>query len=132
MPSCASQKKHSMAEESAARKWKLSDVGVFLKNSLLAIVRGQFLMRLRIDEYFIHIVYVFFLMAMLILISLGVENSLNKVEENKQTLKELRIIWSDKTFEMAGVSSRSEVERKLSEMGSKLGEPDRSATVLNK
>lgn len=121
-----------MAEETAARKWKLSDVGVFLKNSLLAIVRGQFLMRLRIDEYFIHIVYVFFLMAMLILISLGVENSLNKVEENKQTLKELRIIWSDKTFEMAGVSSRSEVERKLSEMGSKLGEPDRSATVLNK
>lgn len=121
-----------MAEDTTVRKWKLSDIGAFLKNSFLAILRGQFLMRLRIDEYFIHIVYVFFLMAMLILISLGVENSLNKVEENKQTLKELRIIWSDKTFEMAGVSSRSEVERKLSEMGSKLGEPDRSATVLDK
>ena len=121
-----------MAEETTVRKWKLSDIGAFLKNSFLAILQGRFLMRLRIDEYFIHIVYVFFLMAMLILISLGVENSLNKVEENKQTLKELRIIWSDKTFEMAGVSSRSEVERKLSEMGSKLGEPDRSATVLQK
>lgn len=121
-----------MAEETTVRKWKLSDIGAFLKNSFLAILQGRFLMRLRIDEYFIHIVYVFFLMAMLILISLGVENSLNKVEENKQTLKELRIIWSDKTFEMAGVSSRSEVERKLSEMGSKLGEPDRSATVLDK
>ena len=121
-----------MAKETTVRKWKLSDIGAFLKNSFLAILQGRFLMRLRIDEYFIHIVYVFFLMAMLILISLGVENSLNKVEENKQTLKELRIIWSDKTFEMAGVSSRSEVERKLSEMGSKLGEPDRSATVLDK
>ena len=118
--------------ESQMRKWKISDVGVFLKNSFLAIVKGQFLLRLRIDKYFIHIVYVFFLMAMVILISLGVESSLNKVEENKKTLKELRIVLSDKTFEAAGRSSRSSVEQRLKEMGSKLGEPTQAATTLRK
>lgn len=121
-----------MNEEGQLRKWKVSDIGVFLKNSFLAIIRGQFLMRLRIDEYFIHIVYVFFLLAMFILISLGVENSLGKVEENKQTIKELQIVWSDKTFEMAGRSSRSAVEQTLRDMGSKLGEPTQAATEIRK
>ncbi|MCR5560677.1 MAG: hypothetical protein K6F58_02550 [Bacteroidales bacterium] len=121
-----------MNEEGTVRKWKVSDIGVFLKNSFLAIIRGQFLMRLRVDKYFIHIVYAFFLMAMLILISLGVEGSLNRVEENKRTLKELQTIWSDRTFEAAGRSSRASVELRLKEMGSKVGEPTRSATVLKK
>ena len=121
-----------MNEETRVRKWKLSDLGVFLGNSFMAIVKGQFLMRLRIDKYFIHIVYVFFLMAMLILISLGVENSQGKVEENKKIIKELQIVWSDKTFEAAGRSSRSAVEKRLKEMGSPLGEPMQNATVIKK
>lgn len=121
-----------MNEEAQVRKWKVSDIGVFLKNSFLAIVRGQFLMRLRIDKYFLHIVYVFFLMAMLILVSLGVENSLNKVEENKKAIKELQIVRSDKTFEAAGRSSRAAVENRLREMGSKVAEPTQSATVIKK
>ena len=121
-----------MNEDTNVRKWRISDVGVFLKNSFLAIIRGQFLLRLRVDKYFIHIVYAFFLMAMLILISLGVEGSLNKVEENKRELKELQTVWSDRTFEAAGRSSRAAVEQRLREMGSKLGEPTRSANVIEK
>lgn len=121
-----------MNEEIRVRKWKISDIGVFLKNSFMAIVKGQFLMRLRIDRYFVHIVYVFFLMAMLILVSLGVENSQGKVEENKKAIKELQIIWSDRTFEAAGRSSRMAVAKRLREMGSSVGEPDQSATVLER
>ena len=114
------------------RKWKFSDIGVFLKNSFLAIIRGQFLMRLRIDKYFIHIVYTFFLMAMLILMSLGTENSLNKVEENKKKIGELEIIYSDKTFEIATRSRRSEVEAMLKSMGSNVQEPQQPAIILGK
>jgi len=121
-----------MSENTTVRKWKVSDIGTFLKNSFLAILQGRFLMRLRIDRYFVHIVYTFFLMAMLILISLGIESSLNKVEKNKQTIKELAIVYSDKTFEVADRSRRAAVEATLREMGSKVQEPVQPATVLMK
>lgn len=121
-----------MNENTSARKWKFSDIGIFLKNSFLAILQGRFLLRLKIDKYFVHIVYVFFLMAMLILISLGTENTLNKVEENKKTIKELKIICSDKTFEVADKSRRATVEETLEIMGSALKEPAKSAIVLKK
>ena len=121
-----------MNEEGAKRKWKVSDLGTLLKNSFLAILQGRFLLRLKIDKYFAHIVYAFFLMAMLILISLGTESSLNKVEDNKKTIAEMEIIFSDKTFEVADRSRRSAVAEKLREMGSKVQEPLKSATVLKK
>ena len=36
-----------------------------LGNSLIAIARGEFLMRLRVERFFPHIVYLFFLVWML-------------------------------------------------------------------
>lgn len=121
-----------MNENTSARKWKFSDIGTFLKNSFLAILQGRFLLRLKIDKYFVHIVYVFFLMGMLILISLGTESSLNKVEENKKIINGLEIICSDKTFEVADKSRRAAVEETLEKMGSALREPAKSAIVLEK
>lgn len=121
-----------MNEDAPIRKWKFSDIGTFLKNSFLAILQGRFLLRLKIDKYFVHIVYAFFLMAMLILISLGTESTLNKVEENKKTIAELEIIYSDKTFEVADRSRRAAVEETLKLMGSQVREPVQSATILKK
>ncbi len=121
-----------MKEETRLRKWKVADIGTFFRNSLDAIVHGKFLMRLRVDEYFVHIVYVFFLMAMLILISLGVESTLNKVEENRRTIEELEIIYADRTFEVADKSRRGSVEQRLKATGSGVGEPLQPATILKK
>ena len=39
------------------QKWKIQDVGRLLKESVKAILHGQFLLRLNIGRYFIHIVY---------------------------------------------------------------------------
>lgn len=121
-----------MKEQTTLRKWKIADIGTLLKNSVDAIIHGRFLMRLHVDEYFVHIVYVFFLMALLILFSLGIESSLNKVEENKKKIDELEIIYSDKTFEVANRSRRGAVEETLKAMGSDIREPERPATVIKR
>lgn len=113
-------------------KWKLQDVGKFFKNSLIAIVKGEFLLRLNIGRYFIHIVYTFFLFGMLIWFSLGVDTTLAKVEKNKEVLKELEVRHASREFELRSLHRRSTIDEMLKEKGSKLTEPEYPAYVLKR
>ena len=40
------------------KTWKISDIGVLLKNSFTAIMKGEFLLRLNVGKYFIHIIQI--------------------------------------------------------------------------
>lgn len=111
-------------------RWKISDIGRFLKNSFGAVLKGEFLLRLNAGRYFIHILYTFFLFGMVIWISLMIETTMAKVESNKAVLKELQIANSQKTFDVVSVSRRSTVEATLHELGSDVKEADVPATVL--
>ncbi len=112
------------------KTWKIQDVGTWLKNSFRAILKGEFLLRLDVGRYFIHIVYTFFLFAMIIWISLMIESTMNKVERNKAILHEMEIVNTQKTFEVVSLSRRSTVNEMLQKMGSKVSEPQNPATVL--
>lgn len=112
------------------KTWKIADIWTFIKNSFTAILKGEFLLRLNIGRYFVHIVYTFFLFAMVIWLSLMIETSMAKVEKNKAILRELEIQHSQKTFEVVKLSRRSEVENELKRLGSNIGEPQKPATVL--
>lgn len=103
-----------------------------IKNVFSAILQGNLLLRLNVGKYFIHILYVFFLVWMLILCNLLAENTLDKVEKNKAALHEKEIVLSDRTFELAAASRRGAVRQKLAEMGSDVQEPAVNATVLKK
>ena len=118
-----------MAQEEK-RKWKVSDIWTILKNGLGAIVKGDFLLRVNAGKYFIHIAYTFILLGIIILQSLMVETALGKVERNKETIHNLEIAQSDKTFELAAVSKRGSVRERLLDLGSKVTEPENSATEL--
>ena len=72
------------------------------------------------------------MLALLIFFNLAVENSFSKVERNKLILKELEIQRADKTFQVASMSRRSSIAARLSQMGSKVQEPERPAIVLEK
>lgn len=111
-------------------KWKIKDIGVLLKNTALAILKGELLLRLGVSRFFMHILVIFVLLGGIIWASLGIETTLGRVEENRKTLKELEIIHSQRTFELAELNRRSKVEMMLEEMGSDLAEPLGSATVL--
>ena len=114
------------------RKWKVSDLWELIKNGFSAILTGNLLLRLNAGKYFIHIAYTFLLFWILIFESLMAENALSKVERNKAKLHEMEVIYSDKTFEVASMSRRSEVEKRLAAMGSKVKEPERQAIALEK
>lgn len=108
------------------------NVGSFIKNSIPAILKGEFLLRLNVGRYFIHILYAFLLLGVIIWVSLMTESSMAKVEKNKQTIKELEIINSARTYEVVSLSKRSSVQKNLRLMGSGVQEPQKPATVLKK
>ena len=112
------------------RKWKISDLWVLLKNGFGAILTGNLLLRLNIGRYFLHIAFTFLLFWILIFESMIAENMLGKVEQGKAKLRELEIICADKTFEVASMSRRSEVQKRLEAMGSKVKEPEKPAIIL--
>lgn len=114
------------------KKWKIQDLWRLLKDSASAIFHGQFLLRLNIGRYFPHIVYFFFLCAMLIWLSLGVDSTLARVEKNQTVLKELEIQHSNLEFELRTLDRRAAVQDMLEEAGSKVTGPQQPATVLKK
>ena len=114
------------------KTWRIQDLGTWLKNSFRAILRGEFLLRLNVGRYFIHIVYTFFLIAMIIWISLMIESTMTKVEKGKAELRELEIVHTQKTFDVVKLTKRSSVEEMLGTMGSKVKEAEKPATRLEK
>lgn len=114
------------------KTWKIADIGQFFKNSFRAVLMGEFLLRLNVGRYFIHIAYTFLLFGLIIWISLMIETTMSKVEKNKAVLHELEIVHSQKVFEVVNISRRSSVERMLGEMGSKVTEAEKPATVVKR
>ena len=114
------------------KTWKLADIGLFLKNSFVAVLKGEFLLRLNVGRYFIHIAYTFLLFGLVIWFSLMIDTTMCKVEKNKAVLKELEIVHSQKVFELVNVSRRSSVEEMLGQLGSNVKEAEKPATVVKR
>ena len=114
------------------KTWKIADIGLFIKNSFKAVLKGEFLLRLNIGRYFIHIAYTFLLFGLVIWFSLMIETTMSKVEKNKAVLKELEIVHSQKVFELVNVSRRSSVEQMLGQLGSDVKEAEKPATVVKR
>ena len=110
-----------MMEE--GKKWKIADIGMWLKNAFLATVKGEFLMRLHVNRYFIHIVYTFFLFFVSIWLSLKMEKTFTRVEESRKALQNVEITYAQKTIELAGMGRMSKVLDMLEEKGSDLAVP---------
>ena len=113
------------------RKWKFSDIWAWLKNAALATLKGELLLRLHVSRYFIHIIYTFFLFWVSIWLSLRIEKTLTRVEDNRKVLADMEIYHAQKTVELAGLSRMSKVQAMLEESGSKLTKPEKPADRLN-
>lgn len=110
----------------------MKNVGLTIRNIFKEILRGELLLHLKVDRYFIHIIYTFFLFGLIIWISLMIDSSMAKVEDNKKVLEGLEIIHAQKTYEVVSLSKRSSVEKRLEELGSDVKEAERPATMLKK
>jgi hypothetical protein len=120
-----------MADAVEHRKWKLADVGQWIKNAFLATLKGEFLMRLQIGRYFIHIIYTFFLIWVSIWLSLKMEKTFIKVEQNRKELENVKIYRAQKTIELASLGSMDKVQEMLEEKGSKLTNAEKPAYKIS-
>ena len=120
-----------MADAVEHRKWKLADIGQWLKNAFLATLKGEFLMRLHVGRYFIHIIYTFFLIWVSIWLSLKMEKTFIKVEQNRKELENVKIYRAQKTIELASLGSMSKVQEMLEEKGSKLTNAEKPAYKIS-
>ena len=103
-----------------------------LKNSVWAILHGEFLLRLHIDKFFPHILWTFLLFWGLILSSMMVQKTLVQVEKNKEVLSEMKIYHAQKTVQIARLSRLSTLDRLLEENGSEVTLPQKPADVIPK
>lgn len=99
----------------------------FLGNSLKAILQGKFLLRLGVTRYFGQVLYVFLMIVAIIWISLKIDNTLMKVENNKAEIKDLETVATIKRFELEKYKGRGYTLRMLQSQGSELGQPDHPA-----
>ena len=110
----------------------MKNVGTTIRNVIKEILRGELLLHLNVGRYFVHIIYTFFLFGAIIWVSLMIDSTMMKVEENKKILEELEIVHSQKTYDIVSLSRRSSVEQMLDKMGSKVKEAEKPATVMIK
>ena len=109
---------------------KTEEKGGF-RNAALATIKGEFLLRLHVSRYFIHIIYTFFLFWVSIWLSLKIEKTLTRVEENRKVLEDVEIYHAQKTVELAGLSRMSKVQKMLEDSGSRLTMPDKPADKIS-
>jgi len=103
-----------------------------IRNTFKAIRNGEFLLRIRADKFYMHIMYLFLLMWMTILLSLQVDKTLTRVGDNKVKLEKLRIHHAEKEAALVKLHSASAAEIRLKELGSEAALPTEPATVIKK
>ncbi len=96
----------------------------------MAILKGELLLRMRLDKYFIHIAYTFFLIWLIIMSSMMVQNTLAQVEKNRAKVNDLKIFHAQKTVKLVGLGRLNTVEDLLREQGSEVGLPEKPADRL--
>lgn len=105
----------------------MSKIWEFIRNSFTATLRGEFLLRLRFDRWFLHIIYFFVLCALNIWLTLEIEQTMLDQERNKARLEELKIYHAQKTCELVSLDRLSTVEELLEKSGSALTVPEKPA-----
>lgn len=110
----------------------LGDVWTAIRNSLKALRKGEFLLRIRADKLYLHILYLFVLAWLTIMISLKVDKTLTREGENKAALEQLKIHHAEKEADLVRVQSASATEIRLEKAGSTLRSPSQPAVQIGK
>ena len=104
--------------------------GTAIKETMISIGQGSFLLRLRVDKLFPYILVLFIIGGANIWLSYVVEQTALKVERNKKELETLKIYHSQMVGEIVELNRLSTIEALLNEMGSDVKIPDKPASVI--
>ncbi len=110
----------------------MKTVWIAIRNTFRALRNGEFLLRIRADKYYMHIMYLFLLMWVTILLSLQVDKTLTKAGDNQAAIDQLRIHYAEKEAALVKLHSASAAEARLKELGADLSMPQEPATIIKK
>lgn len=103
-----------------------------IKEFFIALGRGDLLLRMRVDRALPYILWTFFLGCMSIWWSYMAEQTMLKVKNNENQLKELKIKHAQYTYELVQMDRAGKVADILEMMGSDIEPPHKPADVLKK
>lgn len=101
-----------------------------IKNTFMAILKGELLLRMRLDKYFIHIAYTFLLFWLIIVYSMMVQKTQASVERNRSAVSDLKIFHAQKTVKLVSLGRLKTVGELLEEKGSEVTIPEHPAQRL--
>ena len=110
--------------------WK--EIGRSFRNFWRALGKGELLLSIGAHKYYMHILYLFVLAWISILLSLKVNGTLTKVEENKVVLKDLEIYHAEKEADLVSLHSASTAAKRLKQLGSDVTLPAQPAIKIDK
>lgn len=110
----------------------MADIKQTTKNIVSATMKGEVLLRMRFDRFFVNVLYIFFLIWVMIFFSLKVDQTLVRMEKNRVELENLKIYHAQKTSELAGYNRLSTIEAMLTKSGSKVAIPEKPADRIKK
>ena len=107
-------------------------IGRSFRNFWRALGKGDLLLSMGAHKYYMHILYIFILAWISILLSLKVDKTLTKVEENKVVLRDLEIYHAEKEADLVRLHSASTTEKRLKQLGSDVTLPAQPAIKIDK
>ena len=109
-----------------------SKIGNAVKETLISIGQGNFLIRMKVHKLFPYILVLFIIGCANIWLSYEVEQAALRVERNKKELETLKIYHSHLNGEIVELNRISTVETMLQQMGSEVRIPDKPADRIRK
>ena len=103
-----------------------------LVSFLKSLLRGELVVRLKLDKYMAHIVVVAMAFVVIMLLHCLVENCLIRREKVKEELEEAEMICAQKNLELVGLGRMSTVEKLLEQNGVGVGKPEKPAIIIEK
>ena len=110
--------------------WSWKAAANAVKEFIIALGRGDLVLRMRIDRAFPYILWTFFLGCVSIWWSYMTEQTMLKVQKNSSTLRTLKIYNAQKTYEIVALDRIATVEQMLEEAGSEVKAPEKPADRL--
>ncbi|MBR6002800.1 MAG: hypothetical protein IK045_08070 [Bacteroidales bacterium] len=114
------------------RKFTFKDALATAGNFFVAIFRGDLVLKLHADKYFPHILYTFALIWLCIWVSMRIDKTLLKVENNRKELSSLEIYRDQKRSELEELYSIRVTEKNLEKLGSELRRPEKPVTIIKR
>jgi len=110
--------------------WKR--IGKSIGNFWRSLAKGELLLSIGAHKYYMHVLYLFVLAWLSILLSLKVDGTLTRVEENKGKLRDLEIFHAEKEADLVRLHNASTASATLERLGSDVALPQQPAIKIEK